>query len=94
MDIFSVQLSKKAEKDLIEVPLYISEKLQLWIDLIENEGLRAARKIKSFHDEPLKGNRTGQRSVRLNKAYRAFYIENTKKSIEFVEVLEVNKHDY
>ena len=37
-------------------------------------GLRETRKIKGYHDEPLQGDRKGQRSIRLNKAYRAFYI--------------------
>lgn len=94
MDIFSVYLSKKAERDLQKAPLHIATKLQMWIDLIENEGIYEARKIKSFHDEPLKGNRSGQRSIRLNKSYRAFYVENIDGNIEFIEVLEVNKHDY
>lgn len=94
MDIFLVKLSKKAEKDLQKIPVHISEKLQIWIDLVENEGLREARKIKSFHDEPLKGQRNGQRSIRLNKAHRAFYRENTQGQVEFIEILEVNKHDY
>lgn len=74
--------------------MHLAEKLQIWVDLVENEGLRETRKIKSFHDEPLKGHRNGQRSIRLNKAYRAFYYENREGQVEFIEILEVNKHDY
>lgn len=89
-----VTLTKKAEKDLKKLPMYIVDKLQLWVDMVENQGLRESRKIPSFHDEPLQGNRRGQRSIRLSKAYRAIYIERNDNRIEFVDILEVNKHDY
>jgi proteic killer suppression protein len=32
--------------------------------------------------------------VRLNKAYRAIYVERDTGEVELIEVLEVNKHDY
>ena len=51
-----------------------------------------------YHDEPLRGNRQGQRSIRLNIVYRAIYIistdETAKEVIQFVLVEEVNKHGY
>jgi toxin HigB-1 len=59
----------------MKVPSYIAEKLKIWIDLVETEGMMQSRKIKSYHDEPLKGKRKGQRSIRLSKAYRAIYVE-------------------
>lgn len=52
------------------------------------------RKVLSYHDEPLKGNRKGQRPIKLNKAYRAFYIINKNEMAEFIEVTKVNKHEY
>ncbi len=94
VDIFIVKLTKKAEAGLRKLPAHVIDKLYLWVDLIETEGLREARKISAFHDEPLKGKRRGQRSIRLNKAYRAFYIEKAAGGIELVEVIEVNKHEY
>ena len=57
-------------------------------------GISKVRTIPGFHDEPLKGNREGQRSIRLNKAYRAIYIENEKKEVTIISIIEVNKHDY
>jgi len=51
------------------------------------------KKVSGYYDEPLKGKRKGQRSIRLNKAYRAFYVINKNGMIEF-EVIEVNKHEY
>lgn len=90
MSICWVVLNKKAEDCLHKMPKRIIRKLKIWLDRVEDEGIDAVRKTKSYHDEPLQGARFGQRSIRLNKAYRAFYIE-TKACIE---VLEVNKHDY
>ena len=87
-------LTKPALKNLKKVPWHIAVRFKTWADLVENECLREVRKIKSFHDEPLKGERIGQRSIRLSKSYRAFYIEKVDGEIEFLEVLEVNKHDY
>ncbi len=89
-----VNLTKKAIKGLEKAPFYIVDKFQLWVDLVIDEGLRAARLIKGYHDEPLKGQRSGQRSIRLNQAYRAIYVEKHNGEIEIVEVLEVNKHEY
>ena len=50
------------------------------------------REYKGFHDEPLKGKRKNQRSLRLNIQYRAIYRE-VKNTFEII-MLEMNKHDY
>ncbi|OGT44499.1 MAG: hypothetical protein A3F42_01620 [Gammaproteobacteria bacterium RIFCSPHIGHO2_12_FULL_37_34] len=76
------------------MPLHIVRKLQSWIDDVEDTGLSEVKKISGYHDEPLKGNRTGQRSIRLSKAYRAIYIIDQEGKIEIVKILEVSKHDY
>jgi proteic killer suppression protein len=52
------------------------------------------RRIPGFHDEPLAGQRTGQRSIRLSISYRAIYEIRRDGSVEFASVEEVNKHDY
>jgi len=57
-------------------------------------GLRSVRTSSGFHDEPLKGIRLGQRSIRLSREYRAIYIERSDGTVEFLEVIEVNKHEY
>lgn len=93
-DIFDVKLSAKAKKDLKKVPLAIALKLQMWVDAVGHRGLREVRKIPGYHDEPLKGKRKEQRSIRLNIAYRAIYIINKASRINFVEIREVNKHAY
>jgi proteic killer suppression protein len=93
-NIFKVKISSKAMKSLKKLPSYIVFALQTWIDNIDSLGLRETRKIPGFHDEPLKGNRNGQRSIRLSKSYRAIYEILNDGSIEFLEVQEVNKHEY
>ncbi|MCC5015108.1 MULTISPECIES: type II toxin-antitoxin system mRNA interferase toxin, RelE/StbE family [unclassified Legionella] len=89
-----IELTKVAQKDLTKVPGYIKEKLLLWIDSVERLGIGSIRTVPGYHDEPLKGERSGQRSIRLNKAYRAIYIENEQKEIVIISIIEVNKHDY
>jgi proteic killer suppression protein len=92
--ITTVKISKRARAELLRVPEVIRRKLALWVDLVETEGLEQVRKHKGFHDEPLKGQRQGQRSIRLNRSYRAIYVILADGSVDFVQVEEVNKHDY
>lgn len=87
-----IKRSLNFDKDLKRVPENIRKKFIFWVFLVETQGLLEVRKHKGFHDEPLKGKRLGQRSIRLNKAYRAIYKE-TRDHIEIL-MLEVNKHDY
>jgi hypothetical protein len=65
---------------------------------VEDQGLEEVRRIPGYHDEPLRGDRAGQRSIRLSRSYRAFYIvchrQEEDQTLEFVSVEEVNKHDY
>ena len=85
---------KASYQRLKKVSVYITLKLQSWIDEVINTGLNETRKISGYHDEPLKGKRLGQRSIRLNKAYRAIYIIENDNSIRFIEILEITKHEY
>lgn len=88
-----VRLTRNAEKDLRKVPSHIASKLKAWVSAVEKFGLEEVKKVPGFHDELLKGDRQGQRSIRLSKAYRAIY-EIRGDEIEFIEVQEVNKHAY
>ncbi len=85
-----VRMSPKALKDLKKIPSHLMDRMLIWIESIENDGLMETRKIRGFRDEALKGNRKGQRSIRLNKAYRVIY--SIKEKIILIE--EVKKHDY
>lgn len=76
------------------MPGYVAVKLQAWVELVEAQGLEETRKIPGFHDEPLYGKRRGQRSIRLSRSYRAFYVIRDDKFSELVSVEEVSKHVY
>lgn len=91
--IDQVEISSSAKKEIKKVPKHIAIKLLSWIDNVEEYGLAETSKVKGYHDEPLKGKRKGQRSIRLSRAYRAIYIVK-KDEIEFVSIEEVNKHEY
>jgi len=93
-EIKKVFWGKKVEKQLSKVPKFIGEKFFTWVSSVGFVGLRKVREYPGYHDEPLKGERKGQRSIRLSRGYRAFYVERMDGSVEFVEVIEVNKHDY
>ncbi|MCX5919987.1 MAG: hypothetical protein NTW61_01485 [Candidatus Melainabacteria bacterium] len=86
-----IQLTKLAEKQLLKAPQPIQQKLKDWIKLLEAEGLAFVRTVKSYHDEPLQGQRMGQRSVRLNRQWRAIYEELTGT---LLSIQEITPHDY
>lgn len=92
--IYRVTINQKAVKQLTKIPSYIRDKLYTWVDLVTHEGMPEVRKISGFHDEPLHGNRAGQRSIRLNKSYRAIYTELDSGEIIFIEIIEVHNHEY
>ncbi len=95
-----VIIDNKVKKKFRKLPKYIVKSLQRWALQVEELGIEEVRKIPGRHDEPLDGDRKGQRSVRLSKAYRAFYVEYEKIEkeshviIKIVNVIEVNKHEY
>ncbi len=86
-------ITVRAYKGLRRAPKKIAEKLPLWIDAVEASGLESIRIISGYHDEPLKGKRLGQRSIRLNRSYRAIY-EVIYGNPVIVQIQEVTKHDY
>jgi proteic killer suppression protein len=89
-----VEFTTSAVKDLKPVPKHVLDKLRDWVEAIGTYGIEEVRKAKGYHDEPLRGDRRGQRSIRLSKAYRAFCIETVDGKLRIIVVIEVNKHDY
>lgn len=92
--IKSVVLSRLVQKRLKKLPRHIVENLAAWIEDVEVRGLEEVRKVPGYHDEPLQGNRYGQRSIRLSRTYRAIYVVSEASEVEFVTVEEVSKHAY
>lgn len=91
----TVRLSRVVERDIDRgrIPAQVATKLQIWVDDVQVRGLEEVRKTPGYHDEPLKGSRTGQRSIRLNKQWRAIY-EVHGGVAKFVQVEEVTPHKY
>lgn len=96
MDYKNVLVSKKVIKQIEKLPKHVQSKLKFWVANVELSGILELRKHRGFNDKPLSGNRTNQRSIRLSKSYRAFYIERDHGVIElsYIEVIEVNNHEY
>ena len=94
MDIFKVKLTELAKRQLLKMPTHIIRKLMSWVDGIEKDGLSYMRKIPGYHNEPLRGKRAGERSIRLSKAYSAIYVLDKEGKVEIIKVTEVSKHDY
>jgi proteic killer suppression protein len=89
-----VWITKFAEKQIRRLPKHIVAAYYTWVRTIELDGVRAMRALPGYHDEPLKGDRKGQRSVRLSKSYRVIYEETESGNVVLIGVQEVNKHEY
>ena len=91
--ITEIQITKQALKELKQIPQYLQEKFRAWIVAVNKAGLEETKKRPGWHDEPLQGKRKGQRSIRLNKQWRAIYVIK-RNNHEFIEVQEVMPHEY
>lgn len=89
-----VEMTKSAEKQLRQAPEQVIYKFSTWRRSVQEDGLEATRKLSGYHDEPLKGQRKGERSIRLNRQWRAIYVELEDGNIRFLRVTEVTPHDY
>jgi len=89
--IKEVNINSKVRKKIFKLPQYVAVHLTEWIEDVEHRGLEEVRKIPGYHDEPLKGKRKHQRSVRLTRSYRVIYEIERK---EIIQIKEVNKHEY
>lgn len=90
-----VVLAKRAVRQLAKAPPQVRNAFDYWVLMVAEHGLSEVRKVRGFHDEPIAyGPHAGQRSIRLGRSWRAFYVLGTDGTAELVEVVEVNKHDY
>lgn len=87
---YVVEFTKFAAKQTERVPKFIREAVFVWMKAVELLGLPEVRKNEGYHDEPLKGDRKGQRSIRLNRSYRLIYTESDQGEIVVIGVQEVN----
>lgn len=91
---YKVDLDEVKHLFIRDLPKQIILKIRIWVLRVEMDGLPKTRKLPGLHVEPLRGNRSGQRSVRLSRAYRLIYIEDQNHLTVTVKVIEVNKHEY
>lgn len=89
-----VVLGKQAQKDIKKIPKHILLQFDLWVEIIETEGLQAMQRVKGYRDHALKGDRKGQRSSSLSRSWRVIYKLEQETQQLIVEVLEVNHHEY
>jgi proteic killer suppression protein len=89
-----VALTRLAKKNLKKIPRHILIQLDLWIEILETEGLLAMQKINGYKDHPLTGDREGQRSSYLSRSWRVIYKIDEDQDLILIEILEVNHHDY
>lgn len=89
----TVVLSKAAQKQVAKAPEQVARKLATWVATVQLIGLQETRKVPGYHDEPLQGDRAGQRSIRLNLQWRAIY-RVVNGEVECALVEEVTPHKY
>ena len=91
--IYTVELSSLTKKQLKKLPIHTVVSFQNWVEDVETRGLEEVRKTPGYHDEPLRGELKGLRSVRLSRAYRAYY-RVVGTALQFVSVERIDKHEY
>jgi plasmid maintenance system killer protein len=91
----TVSISKFATKQILKAPKDITVAIQKWVFSVEEIGLEETRRIggKGLHDELLKGELKGLRSIRLNRSWRLYYSEG-KGEPKIISIERVDKHNY
>lgn len=82
------------EKQLDAIPAHLVGSFYDWVRAVERDGMRSVRQLSGYHDEKLRGELAGLRSVRLTKAYRVLYFETTDGVTHVAQVTRISKHDY
>lgn len=73
-------------------PESVVRKYELWKNIVYQHGPEKLKEFPGFHDEKLKGIRTGQRSSRLSLQYRVIY--EVERNTVTIYVLEITPHKY
>ena len=88
-----ITLTKQAQKGFAKAPQQVQNKLLKWMRDVEAKGLAVVSVQPAYHDEPLTGQRLGQRSIRFNLQWRAIYTLQSNDTL-LITLLEVTPHDY
>ncbi len=74
-------------------PLEIIDRLRSRLDLLRSApDERTLRNWKSFHYEKLKGDRDGQRSIRLNKKWRLIFTIDENRNPKTIVILKIEDY--
>lgn len=90
--MWRVREHRELGKRVRKLPNTVLKKYELWKNLVFRHGPAILRTFPGFHDEKLKGERSGQRSSRLSIQYRVIYQVDDHKLI--VDVLDITPHQY
>jgi len=90
--MWRIREHRDIQKTCKKLPLNIVKKYELWKSILARHGPEKLKEFQGFNDEKLKGNRSGQRSSRLNLQYRVIY--TVEKDIVTIMVLEITPHKY
>ena len=90
--MWRIQEHRNIGKICRKLPEPVAKKYELWKEIVFRHGPEKLREFPGFHDEKLKGERTGQRSSRLDLQHRVIYA--VERDIVTVFVLEITPHDY
>ena len=82
------------EKQLDALPQHIVGSFFDWVRAVERDGMESVRRLTGYHDEPLRGELKGSRSIRLTKSYRVLYAQSLDGNVKIANVTRVSKHDY
>lgn len=95
MEKVLVVITRMAQKQILKIPSEIVEVIQKWVLTVETIGIENTRKQggKGLHDEPLKGELKGMRSIRLNRSWRLYYQE-IDEIPKIISIRRVDKHQY
>ena len=90
--MWEVLYHRNAAKRIKKLPPQVREKLDVWAQIVEQQGPVGLREFSGFNDEALTGDWQGYRSSRLNRQYRVIY--SIDDDTVCVLVVDVTAHDY
>ncbi len=70
--MWTIKEHRGIEKACEKAPQAVVKKYELWKDLVFRHGPEKLKEFPGFHDEPLKGQRSGQRSSRLSRTISSY----------------------
>jgi len=90
--MWRIQEHNEIRKICRKLPSTVVKKYELWKNIVLWHGPEKLKEFPGFHDEKLKGSRSGQRSSLLSLQHRIIY--TVESDIVTVFVIDINPHNY